>query len=253
MVEDRLVAGEALEAHHLLGQERAVVAELDVPLARNVAEALVEGHGRRIPRPRGVSRRTRRARRCRRTRRRSRRSRSPRAARAPGPASRSPGRRRVFAAASARAASQSNASVQLRLHRRAEQEREVAILRRREVGRAPLDEPGPAADRAVGADHRDQPLRRVEPAAGPRDLAARRADRGRIRERERAGLVEDPDRRRLEHGRAQPDLAERVARRARAPTSRSRSRTAASARRAGRRRRRRSGPASRARAPSRPE
>jgi hypothetical protein len=44
VVEDRLVAGEALEAHHLLGQERAVVAELDVPLARNVAEALVEGH-----------------------------------------------------------------------------------------------------------------------------------------------------------------------------------------------------------------
>ena len=46
VVEDRLVAGEALEAHDLLGQERAVVAELDVPLARNVAEALVEGHRR---------------------------------------------------------------------------------------------------------------------------------------------------------------------------------------------------------------
>ena len=37
------------ETHqHLLGQEGAVVAKLDVPLARNVAEALVEGHGRRI-------------------------------------------------------------------------------------------------------------------------------------------------------------------------------------------------------------
>jgi hypothetical protein len=44
VVEDRLVAGEALEAHHLLGEERPVVAELDVALARNVAEALVERH-----------------------------------------------------------------------------------------------------------------------------------------------------------------------------------------------------------------
>ena len=44
VVQDRLVAGEALEAHDLLGQQRAVVAELDVPLARDVAEALVEGH-----------------------------------------------------------------------------------------------------------------------------------------------------------------------------------------------------------------
>ena len=45
VVEDRLVAGEPLEAHHLLGEERPVVAELDVALARNVAEALVERHG----------------------------------------------------------------------------------------------------------------------------------------------------------------------------------------------------------------
>jgi hypothetical protein len=37
VVEDRLVPGEALEPHHLLGEERAVVAELDVALARNVA------------------------------------------------------------------------------------------------------------------------------------------------------------------------------------------------------------------------
>ena len=48
VVEDRLVAGEALEAHHLLGEERPVVAELDVTLARNVAEALVEGHSRSV-------------------------------------------------------------------------------------------------------------------------------------------------------------------------------------------------------------
>src|SRR5256885_9310418 len=44
VVEDRLVAGEALEPHHLFGEERAVVAELDVALARNVSEALVERH-----------------------------------------------------------------------------------------------------------------------------------------------------------------------------------------------------------------
>src|ERR671930_570597 len=37
VVEDRLVAGEALEAHDLLGEERAVVAKLDVPLTREVA------------------------------------------------------------------------------------------------------------------------------------------------------------------------------------------------------------------------
>ena len=45
VVQDRLVPGEALEAHHLLGEERPVLAELDVPLARDVAEALVERHG----------------------------------------------------------------------------------------------------------------------------------------------------------------------------------------------------------------
>jgi hypothetical protein len=40
VVEDRLVPGEALEAHDLLGQEGPVVAELDVALARNVAADL---------------------------------------------------------------------------------------------------------------------------------------------------------------------------------------------------------------------
>ncbi len=45
VVQDRLVAGEPLEPHHLLGEERAVVAKLDVALPRNVAEALVERHG----------------------------------------------------------------------------------------------------------------------------------------------------------------------------------------------------------------
>ena len=48
VVQDRLVAGEPLEPHHLLGEERAVVAKLDVALPRNVAETLVEGHGGRI-------------------------------------------------------------------------------------------------------------------------------------------------------------------------------------------------------------
>jgi hypothetical protein len=46
VVQDRLVAGEALEAHDLLGQERPVLAELDVPLAREITEALVERHRR---------------------------------------------------------------------------------------------------------------------------------------------------------------------------------------------------------------
>ena len=46
VVEDRLVPREALEAHHLLGEERPVLAELDVPLARDVAHADVEGHRR---------------------------------------------------------------------------------------------------------------------------------------------------------------------------------------------------------------
>ena len=45
VVQDRLHPDEALHAHDLLGQERSVVAELDVTLARDVAEALVERHG----------------------------------------------------------------------------------------------------------------------------------------------------------------------------------------------------------------
>ena len=44
MVQDRLVPGEPFETHDLLGQERPVLAELDMPLARKVAEALVERH-----------------------------------------------------------------------------------------------------------------------------------------------------------------------------------------------------------------
>ena len=48
VVEDRLEAGEALEAHHLLRQQRAVVAVHDVALPRQVAEALVERHAWRI-------------------------------------------------------------------------------------------------------------------------------------------------------------------------------------------------------------
>ena len=44
VVQDRLVAREALEAHDLLGQEPSVLAEDDVTLARDVPAALVEGH-----------------------------------------------------------------------------------------------------------------------------------------------------------------------------------------------------------------
>ena len=52
VVQDRLHPDEALHAHDLLGQERAVVAELDVPFPRNVTEALVERHrSKGYPRP----------------------------------------------------------------------------------------------------------------------------------------------------------------------------------------------------------
>src|SRR4029077_16564900 len=50
-VEDRFVSRKALQAEYLPGQQQAVVAELDVPLLRHVAEALVEGHGTRISPP----------------------------------------------------------------------------------------------------------------------------------------------------------------------------------------------------------
>src|SRR5262249_6528396 len=46
VVEDRFVAREALEAHDLLGQEPAVLAEHDVALARELPARLVEGHRR---------------------------------------------------------------------------------------------------------------------------------------------------------------------------------------------------------------
>src|SRR6266851_4291796 len=48
VVQDRLHPDEALHAHDLLGQERSVVAELDVALTRDVAETLVERHDYRI-------------------------------------------------------------------------------------------------------------------------------------------------------------------------------------------------------------
>jgi hypothetical protein len=41
VIEDRLVARESLEAHHLLDQQPPVVAELDVALARDVSKLLV--------------------------------------------------------------------------------------------------------------------------------------------------------------------------------------------------------------------
>ena len=46
VVQDRLVAGEALEAHDLLGQEPSVLAKDDVALARELPATLVEGHVR---------------------------------------------------------------------------------------------------------------------------------------------------------------------------------------------------------------
>jgi len=48
VVQDRLVPDEALEPHDLFGQERAVVAKLDVAFARDLAAALIGRHGRRI-------------------------------------------------------------------------------------------------------------------------------------------------------------------------------------------------------------
>jgi hypothetical protein len=44
VVQDRLHPDEALHPHDLLGQERSVVAELDVALPRDVTQTLVEGH-----------------------------------------------------------------------------------------------------------------------------------------------------------------------------------------------------------------
>ena len=46
VVEDRLVSGEALEAHDLLGQQPPVLPEHDVPLPRDVPATLVERHVR---------------------------------------------------------------------------------------------------------------------------------------------------------------------------------------------------------------
>src|SRR5205814_7222771 len=48
VVQDRLVAGEALETHHFFGQQSPVLAELNMPLARDVAEELIEGHAGRL-------------------------------------------------------------------------------------------------------------------------------------------------------------------------------------------------------------
>src|SRR5262245_43636170 len=45
VVQDRLVPGEALEPHDLLGQKRPVLSELDVALAREAAEVEVGRHG----------------------------------------------------------------------------------------------------------------------------------------------------------------------------------------------------------------
>src|SRR6185369_10558764 len=57
VVQDRLVPGEALEAHDLLGQERAVLPELDVALARNAPESLVGRHVGKNTRPPSLVRR----------------------------------------------------------------------------------------------------------------------------------------------------------------------------------------------------
>ncbi len=57
MVQDRLEAGEALEAHHLFGEERPVVAGDDVTFPGQLAESLVKRHEWRIS-PRGSSARS---------------------------------------------------------------------------------------------------------------------------------------------------------------------------------------------------
>src|SRR5947208_11819597 len=48
VVQDRLQPDETLHPHDLFGQERSVVSELDVTLAGDVAQTLVERHGYRI-------------------------------------------------------------------------------------------------------------------------------------------------------------------------------------------------------------
>ena len=78
--------------------------------------------------------------------------------------------------------------------------------------RTPLGEAGPAADRAVQADHCGEPRRHIEPASRPDDQGARRADGSRVREREAAGVLEEANCRRLEHGRAEKHVREWILR-----------------------------------------
>src|SRR5487761_1559585 len=92
-----------------------------------------------------------------------------------------------------------------RRHDRAEREREVARLRALELRRE-------AADAAVRVDdgrnatHRDD----VRGAHGRVDDVVGREDRRRIGEHELAVFVEEPDRWRMEHGRAEDDAVEQV-------------------------------------------
>ena len=95
-------------------------------------------------------------------------------------------------------------------HERAEREREVALLRTLQLRRDPLDERREAADRAVGADDRRHAFHLL--GARHTRLLPDGLDRGRVREDEVAGLVEDPHRRRMEHRRAEDDVGERVLR-----------------------------------------
>ena len=91
-----------------------------------------------------------------------------------------------------------------------EPEGEVAILRLAQHGAPPLAEHRVAADLPLGAEHRGKSRKQRERGVSRRDFDRRPHDRGRVREGERAFLVEDPDRRRMEDGRQQPHALERI-------------------------------------------
>ena len=75
-----------------------------------------------------------------------------------------------------------------------------------QLRRDPFDERREATDRAAGADDRRHALHRLGPTHT--GLLSDGLDRSRIREDEVAGVVEDPHRRRAEHGGAEHDVSE---------------------------------------------
>ena len=106
---------------------------------------------------------------------------------------------------------------------RAEPEREVAILRLRPPRVTPLREDGVAADHTVRSDHGREAGEQHEagrPPVGRGDVHAGPDDRGRVGERERAAVVEDADRGRVQHRCEQAHPFARVDGVLRAPTLR---------------------------------